>query len=200
MQRGFIQIPILIAIIISTAVVVGGGGYFVAKEIYKPQPPDQIDNALETQSPVQIITTGEVSVEKDTETSANTKPQANVSEIAVPIPQPTTSIPSETIPTPQADSYLKVAQCQAEAQTRKSYFLDIANKTKLAAVEKIQQDFETERKRIMSSENDGTGISRLQEAKTVAERKIAEVKKLDPSIEIEAQKSYDTTLTECLNR
>lgn len=35
MNRGFIQIPILVAIIIGAAII-GGGGYFVAKEISKP--------------------------------------------------------------------------------------------------------------------------------------------------------------------
>lgn len=65
MQRGFIQIPILIAIIVS-AIVFGGGGYYVAHQISKPSPTASNTTATTT-AEIQATTTADVEVKKTSE-------------------------------------------------------------------------------------------------------------------------------------
>ena len=77
MQRGFIQIPILIAIIIS-AVVFGGGSYFVAREMSKPS--QNTSNATTTTTAeVQATTTADVEAKKVSEEEPNKQKSENAS-------------------------------------------------------------------------------------------------------------------------
>lgn len=66
MQKGFIQIPILIMILIGTAVV-GGGGYYVAKEISKTSTveteQEETDNVATNESATSASSTESESVE-----------------------------------------------------------------------------------------------------------------------------------------
>jgi len=73
MQKGFIQIPILVLILIGTAVV-GGGGYYAVKEIAKSDPIEVVQNEA-----VNNIATEETTTPTSTEPSTEPE-QAEVLE------------------------------------------------------------------------------------------------------------------------
>ena len=98
MQRGFIQIPILIAILIS-ALVFGGGGYFIAHEVSKPS--QNIPNTATTTQETQATTTVGVKVEEKKVSGESSKKESTV------VPTPTkveTSVKTEVV-VPEAKNF-----------------------------------------------------------------------------------------------
>lgn len=79
MQRGFIQIPILIAIIVS-AIVFGGGGYYIAHEISKPSPSTSNATATTT-AEIQTTTIANTEVKVSEEPPKNTAPKKESSGV-----------------------------------------------------------------------------------------------------------------------
>lgn len=75
MNRGFIQIPILIAIMVS-AVVFGGGGYYIAHEISKPS----LDSSDATATTTETIS---AEVEVGEESLKNTTPKNESGEASI---------------------------------------------------------------------------------------------------------------------
>jgi len=74
MQKGFIQIPVLIMILIGTAVV-GGGGYYAVKEISKAEPVEVVQEENETLAANDVATSTTDST-KDKEVGETPEPQA----------------------------------------------------------------------------------------------------------------------------
>ncbi len=95
-MKGFIQIPILIAILIS-AIVFGGGGYLIAKEVINSPQANSADQTLvdATASSTEVVATTTI----QTSTQAE-KPKVNTTvPVSVPKTTQTTVIPAQPVQT-----------------------------------------------------------------------------------------------------